>query len=210
MKRKLNKNKLFYFIISVIVLVLLTIIGLRVYDDFFSGKKEETVVTKNTLEALELYGYTLDDLDTDLYKEYFEELKSVLNGESVNNEEYAKAIVKLFVTDFYTLDNKVTSTDIGGTEFIHPDLVNNFKINAGDTMYHTVKTNINGDRKQELPVVSKVEVKSVESSTYTYKEKDYEAYKVSATWDYEKDLGYESEGVFTVIKDSNKLYIVEK
>ena len=87
MKRVLNKNKLFYFIMSVIIIAILIILGVRVYKDFFSGNKEEVVVTKNTLEALELYGYTLDDLDSDLYKEYFEELKVVLNSESVNNEE---------------------------------------------------------------------------------------------------------------------------
>lgn len=210
MKRVLNKNKLFYFIMSFVIIVILIITGVKVYKDFFSGKKEDDVVTKNTLEALELYGYTLDDLDTDLYKEYFEELKNILNSEEVDYESYAKVIVKLFVTDFYTLDNKVTSTDIGGAEFIHPDLVSNFKMNAGDTMYHTVKTNINGDRQQDLPVVSKVEVNGVEKSTYAYNEKEYEAYKVSVTWEYEKDLGYESKGVFTVIKDSNKLYLVEK
>ena len=35
-------------------------------------------------------------------------------------------------------------------------LVENFKLNAGDTMYNHVKTNIYGDRDQELPRVSEV------------------------------------------------------
>ena len=207
MKRVLNKNRLFYFISIILVVIVLLIIGIKFVKDFII-KDNKDIITKNNLDTLELYGYTLDDLDSKLYKEYFNELKSVLNSDVINYEEYAKDIVKLFVTDFYTLDTKLTSSDIGGIEFIPSDMVDNFKMNAGDTMYNHVKTNIYGDREQDLPIVKNVSIDSVSEINYTYKEKEYSAYKVKASWEYEKDMGYDKEGEYVLIKDNNKLYIV--
>lgn len=207
MRKVLNKNKLFYFVMISLILVVIIIIGVKFTLEFLV-KDDKNVVTKKELDSLELYGYTLDDYDSDLYKEYFNDLKSTLNNKEVNYEDYAKEIVKLFVSDFYTLDNKLTSSDIGGVEFIPSDMVENFKMHAGDTMYNHVKTNIYGDRVQKLPIVKSVEVTNIENITYTYKDKEYSAYKVSARWEYQEDLGYKNNEIFTLIKDNNKLYIV--
>lgn len=207
MRKVLNKNKLFYFVMISLILVVIIIIGVKFTFEFLV-KDDKNVVTKKELDSLELYGYTLDDYDSDLYKEYFNDLKSTLNNKEVNYEDYAKEIVKLFVSDFYTLDNKLTSSDIGGVEFIPSDMVENFKMHAGDTMYNHVKTNIYGDRVQKLPIVKSVEVTNIENITYTYKDKEYSAYKVSARWEYQEDLGYKNNEIFTLIKDNNKLYIV--
>lgn len=207
MRKVLNKNKLFYFVMISLILVVIIVIGVKFTLEFLV-KDDKNVVTKKELDSLELYGYTLDDYDSDLYKEYFNDLKSTLNSKEVNYEDYAKEIVKLFVSDFYTLDNKLTSSDIGGVEFIPNDMVENFKMHAGDTMYNHVKTNIYGDRVQELPIVKSVEVTNIENITYTYKDKEYSAYKVSARWEYQEDLGYKNNEIFTLIKDNNKLYIV--
>jgi len=38
----------------------------------------------------------------------------------------------------------------------------------------------------------------------------YEAFKITATWEYETDLGYDKSGTFYLIKDNDKLNIVEK
>lgn len=207
MRKVLNKNKLFYFVMISLILVVIIVIGVKFTLEFLV-KDEKNVVTKKELDSLELYGYTLDDYDSDLYKEYFNDLKGTLNSKEVNYEDYAKEIVKLFVSDFYTLDNKLTSSDIGGVEFIPSDMVENFKMHAGDTMYNHVKTNIYGDRVQKLPIVKSVEVTNIENITYTYKDKEYSAYKVSARWEYQEDLGYKNNEIFTLIKDNNKLYIV--
>lgn len=207
MRKVLNKNKLFYFVMISLILVVIIIIGVKFTLEFLV-KDDKNVVTKKELDSLELYGYTLDDYDSDLYKEYFNDLKNTLNSKEVNYEDYAKEIVKLFVSDFYTLDNKLTSSDIGGVEFIPSDMVENFKMHAGDTMYNHVKTNIYGDRVQKLPIVKSVEVTNIENITYTYKDKEYSAYKVNARWEYQEDLGYKNNETFTLIKDNNKLYIV--
>ncbi len=205
---KLNKNKVFYIIMGVLLFSVVAATGVKLFIDF-RGNDEKEVVTKKKLDSLDVYGYTLDDLDTDTYKKYFNELREVLNKDDIDYKEYASVLTKLFVTDFYTLDNKITSSDIGGEEFVHSDVVDNFKLNAGDTMYNHVKNNVYGDRTQELPEVNSVSIESTEEVKYTYNKKEYEAYKVTASWDYVKDLGYEKNGVFYLIKDNNKLNIVE-
>lgn len=207
--RKLNKNKVFYLIMGVLIIGTIAIIGVSAYKDFFK-KTDKPEVVKKKLDSLELYGYTLDDLDTETYKKYFEELKKVLNSEEVNEEEYAKALVKLFVTDFYTLDNKITSSDFGGTEFIYPDALANFELKAGDTLYNHVKTNLDGKRSQSLPIVNEVNIESIDETTFSYNGTDYSAYLVRATWSYETDLGYQTSASFYLVKDENKLYIVQE
>lgn len=207
MKKVLNKNRLFYAIMFSLIFIVILIMGIVFTKEFILGKNK-SVVSKKNLDSLEMYGYTLDDLDSNLYKEYFNKLKVTLNEDHINYEDYAKELVMLYVVDFYTLSNKITSSDIGGVEFIPTDMVDNFKMHAGDTMYNHVKTNIYGDRVQKLPIVKSVEVTNIENTTYTYKDKEYSAYKVSARWEYQEDLGYKNNEIFTLIKDNNKLYIV--
>ena len=73
-----------------------------------------------------------------------------------------------------------------------------------------VKNNVYGDRVQELPQVKSVTVNSIQEDKYTYNDNEYEAYKVDTSWEYEKDMGYDTSGVFYLIKDNNKLNVVEK
>lgn len=207
--RKINKNRVFYFVITLLLIVCILITGIKAYNEFFKSSEVEYKEPKK-LDSIELYGYSLDENDTELYKTYFNELKDVLNEEDVSYEEYASSVVKLFITDLYTLDNKVSSSDIGGLEFIYPEFLDNFKMNVGDTMYNHVKNNIDGERNQELPIVSNVIVSSVTPIKYTYNLDEYDAYRIVVSWEYEKDLGYENKGEVTLLKQDSKLYIVEK
>ncbi len=209
-KKIFNKNRLFYFIIFGLIAIIIIATSIKFVCDYILVEEEKEVVTKNTLDSLDTFGYTLDDLDTELYKSYFNELKEVLNKEEIDYNSYASVLIKLFVTDFYTLSNKLTSSDIGGEEFVYPNFVENFKLHAGDTMYNHVKNNIYGDRNQVLPTVSNVNIDEVVTETYKYNGQDYEAYKVTASWEYEEDLGYEKSGVFYLILDNSKLFVVQK
>ncbi len=208
-KKIINKNRVFYVVMIALIALVVIITGVKAVFEFVIKDEKETV-SKVKIDGIELYGYTLDDLDTPLYKTYFEELKDILNQDEVDMEAYASTLTKLFVTDFYSLSNKITSSDIGGQEFVHADILENFKMNAGDTMYNHVKNNVYGDRVQELPTVREVTIEKIEETTYSYNDKNYDAYKVNATWEYEMDLGYENSGTFYMIKDNGKISIVEK
>lgn len=200
---KKNKGRGVIVIFIIVGIILFGYLGYRVKNDFFKGSE------RKKLDSIELYGYTLSKNDTEIYKTYFKELSKVLNEKTIDYTEYAKLISKLFVIDLYTLDNKLASTDIGGLEFLHKDLKDNFKENMGSTLYNFVESNIDGKRTQELPIVKDVNVSDVFETKYTYNKTEYDAYIVSADITYEKDLGYPKSMKLTIIKDNNILYIVK-
>lgn len=200
---KKNKGRGVIVIFIIVGIILFGYLGYRVKNDFFKGSE------RKKLDSIELYGYTLSKNDTEIYKTYFKELSKVLNEKTIDYTEYAKLISKLFVIDLYTLDNKLASTDIGGLEFLHKDLKDNFKENMGSTLYNFVESNIDGKRTQELPIVKDVNVSDVFETKYTYNKIEYDAYIVSTDITYEKDLGYPKSMKLTIIKDNNILYIVK-
>lgn len=205
MSKRKNKSDTLTIVVFVMIGVLLFgFLGYRVYNDFFNKPD-----TKKEIESIGLYGYSLHDRDSSAYKETFKELNKALSTNNIDYKNYATLASKLFIMDLFTLNNKLGSTDIGGLQFIHKDLKENFKENMGDTIYKYVEINVDGKRTQELPVVKEVTVSNVLETKYTYNNKDYPAYVVTANWEYEKDLGYQKSMKITFIKDKNILYIVK-
>lgn len=192
-------------IIFLIVVIIIAIIGLIVYKKISTNSQEEVKIIK----SIKNYDYNLKENETELYKTEFNKLDKILSKKEVNYEEYAKSIAKLFIIDFYTLDNKVSKNDIGGTEFIMEDMRDNFVEEARSTFYKYVEV-IDG-RNQELPEVSGISDVSIEKTEFKYADKtvDKDAYKVSINWDYVEDLGYEKEANMIIVKQDKKLYIVE-
>ena len=114
----------------------------------------------------------------------------------------------MFVLDFYTFDNKVSKNDVGGTQFILKDYRSNFILKASDTVYKYIELNLDGKRKQELPVVKDTEVIDIKTNNYTYEKiKDSKAYIIKIKITYEKDLGYPTEVTVKLVHQDKKLEI---
>lgn len=202
------KNKKGIFVVlGIIVLGVILFYG---YKKFIAKDSKPDALEIKKLDNIVKYEYSLYEKKSDLYKEYFDELKKVLNEDVLKEENYAGAIAKLFATDFYSLKDKLTSNDIGGLDFIFPDLLENLTLKASDTLYYHVESNVRGNRKQELPKVTGVEVSSVHKQ---YIEagaiKDKEGYVVDILIKYEKELGYPKNVQLKMIHKDIKLYIVE-
>ena len=199
-RRKKSYTKI---IIIFVILLILGIIGF-----IYLNKDEEKSVIKveRTIPGFE---YTLEENETEIYKDTFKKLESILDEEEIDKEEYAKCISELFIIDFYTLDNKLSKNDIGGVQFVYPSIKDNFVEKARSTFYKYLE--VKEGRTQTLPIVS--EITSVLAEKTLFKVKDTkenkEAYKVSISWEYEEDLDYEKEADLYVVVESNKLYIVE-
>lgn len=204
-KRKPKKK-----LIVIVVILAVILLGSGMYFLFFnkSVTKENKVVSK-----ISKYGYTLKSNKSSAYKKLFQELKDVLSKDKVDEEEYVKTITKMFIVDFYSLKDHIAKTDVGGVDFLHKDAEQNFIVNAEDTIYKYVESNIYGNRKQKLPEVDEVTIKSVENTEFTYLDNtDEEAYQVVATWTYkDKSVaeGYQDEATFIYIHDGKKLVLVE-
>lgn len=200
---KTRKKSYALIIIILVILLILGIIGF-----IYLNKDEEKSVIK-VERTIPGYEYTLEENETEIYKDTFKNLESILDEEEIDKEEYAKCISELFIIDFYTLDNKLSKNDIGGVQFVYPSIKDNFVEKARSTFYKYLE--VKEGRTQTLPIVS--EITSVLAEKTLFKVKDTkenkEAYKVSISWEYEEDLDYEKEANLYLVEESNKLYIVE-
>lgn len=201
----MKKNK--KILIILISIVIIIILGLLAYHFIFQNNGEQEV---KVIKRIKDYNYNLNENETDLYKSEFDELSKVLSSDTVDYEAYAKLVAKLFIIDFYTLDNKLSKNDIGGTEFIKDDMRDNFIEEARSTFYKYLEVK-SDDRNQNLPEVSKINDVSVVKTQFKYADKTTieNAYKVTISWSYVQDFGYETEAKMIIVKEGKKLYIVE-
>ena len=65
----------------------------------------------------------------------FQELKDILSEDEVDEKAYLEQISKMFIMDFYTLDDKLANTDVGGIDFLHTNAKTNFLEKSEDTVY---------------------------------------------------------------------------
>lgn len=186
-------------IIRIIMLVVIALIAIYAIFVAIPSKKNKDEGIENINNK-----YILYKRDSSLYKENFEKLRTILETSPVDNKKYAETIVKLFVIDFYTLDNKNDNTDIGGLQYVHSNLKDNLVLNASSTMYKYINTT------KELPKVKSITSVDTRETTYKINDNDYSAYAITINWEYDKDLGYEKQGTFIVVNDNGNLSIVEK
>jgi hypothetical protein len=200
----MKKKAVLIIALVLIAIALLVVFSLKVIS---SLDKDEPVKVINKIDA---YGYTLEDNETNIHKKYFDELKSILQSDDVDEEEYAKTVSKLFISDFYNLNNKVTKNDIGGLQYILSVAKDNMVLKAKDTIYKYVESNIDGKRKQSLPIVTGVEISNIEKTEFEYNdETDESAYEVTVNWTYKEDLGYQDSATITLVHEDKKISIAE-
>ena len=207
-KRIRKKTIIIIGIVSFVLIALSVAVTLFIINKDDNKKEPEKVEETKKVDEMTNYDYFLEEDATEYYKELYNELKETLNKEEINDEEYAKVISKLFVTDLFTLDNKITSSDIGGLQFMYDDFEEDFINIAKTTLYSSVESNIYNDREQKLPVVTNVEVANIESSTFNYNDTAHNSYDVSVNITYQEDLGYPTTYKLSLIKNDKYIQIV--
>ena len=207
--KNLFKNKNFWLIICSIAL--LYFIGGIVYVnlDRDSGNVKNN---KNVDKGISIKGfdYILYEDDVDIYKDEFKKLKKNLESSNINYTEYAESISKMFVMDLYSLDAKKNMYDVGGVQFVYPDIRYNYKLNVTNTLYKYMKDNSDGKREQDLPMVKSVSIKNEDETKYKIGEEEFNGYKINLDIEYVKDLEYDKSAEIILVKKDKYLYIVEK
>ena len=211
-------KKVIKIIIILLLIVALVIGGIFIFKKFMNkpdDSKDPVVVEIKKLDEIEGFSYYLYDNSTDLYKELFNELKTVLETDPIDESKYAEIVSKMFVEDFYTLSTKVTNQDVGGLDFVHSSVKENLKLKASNTLYKYIESNVYGDREQKLPEVSGFVNAEVSTSKYTYSDKeskvtisDDKSYVVKLTWTYKEDLGYQTSATIRLVHEDKVLSIV--
>ncbi|MDD2180998.1 MAG: hypothetical protein PHW32_01375 [Bacilli bacterium] len=201
-KRKLNIKKITIFILVIVGLILSSILVRNLL------KPKET--NKETKVISEIKGYELKENSSSYYKNIFNDLKVELSKDEIDFDKYATIITQLFISDCFTLDNKINHNDVGGVQFIYEPFRDDFILIATETIYSHVENNIYGNRKQELPIVSNVTITSVKNNKYEYLDTiDDNAYFIEVAVEYTKDLGYPKEASLVIINNNEKLEIAE-
>ena len=202
------KKKVKILLIS-LLLILLAIIGFLTYKDLVADKSPKETKIINEVED---YGYKLKENKPEKYKKMFEDLKGILAEEEVDEEKYVKKISEMFIYDFYSLNDKAAKTDIGGVDFVHSEILENFLQNAQNTYYKYVESNIYNNRKQKLPVVDEIIIGETEQKAFAYNSKvDEQAYYVKVNWTYVDNefSSYQKEAQLVFVHDGKKLSLVE-
>lgn len=211
-KTEQQKKKSKIKTVLIVLAVILVIVGggFAVYKLVFD-KEEKVKQEIKEIDNLKDYGYTLTDNDSKYFKSEFEELKKIINGKEIDEGTYVTQVAKMYAIDLYSLNTKVNKYDIGGLEYYHVNKKDMYELKVMDTLYSIVLDNTFGDRKQELPEVSGVEVVNVKESTYKLGDKKVDSYEVQLTLTYVKDMGYDKNVTVTLVKenDSNRWSVVE-
>lgn len=196
--------------IFVLFLIITGVMAVKLIKDL-KGKKAPTI---EIVDKMEDFDYQLTGNNTDYFKSLYYDLKDLLTKKKDENfdEEYAKLVSQLLVTDYYDLNSKLDKTDVGGVQFIWKDKQESFKNFATDPTgpYYYVENNVYGKRKQELPSVKKVEVEDIKKVAYDKEGfKDTDAYKVVVIVTYQKDLGYPTRCELTLLHNQDKIEVIE-
>ena len=206
---KLKKNIKKILIISGIIVFLGIIATIILINLPEKNLDNETIKVINEVEK---YDYKLKETKTKRYKKMFEELKEILKAETVDEESYVSKITEMFIYDFYSLEDKTAKTDVGGVEFVYQPVLENFLINAQDTYYKYVESNIYNNRNQQLPEVDAITINSITKELFAYGDKnDENAYIVNVSWTYTDNQfsTYQKNATLVFIHDGNKLFLVE-
>lgn len=203
MDKKISVRKIVIFSIY-ILFILLIIIGIV---KILTKDKPKNV---QVVDSIDNYGYTLNDNATSYYKQTFNELSDLLSNESIDEKSYAQLVSKLFISDLYTLDNKLNKNDIGGMQFVYKDFVDDFSSYSKSTIYKYVENNMYNDRTQDLPVVTNIIINSVNNDDFKYNDKVFEnSYYIDLTLEYETDLGYPTNINLVLVKNNNKIEVAK-
>ena len=195
--------------VILVIAIILIVAGLGFLA--YESVKPKAVKTATVENEIEEYGYTLKSTRNDRYKEAFQELKDILSKKDVDEKAYVEQISKMFIMDFYTLNDKLANTDVGGIDFVHTNAKTNFLEKAEDTVYKYVENDIYGNREQQLPEVTEVTVEKVENIEYTIGTDftDDSAYQVEVSLKYKEDMDYPTKATLIFVHEDNKLSLVE-
>ena len=119
-KKMSKKKKIIIFILVLLVAAVLVFVALKV------GNNSEEKPQKTVVDQIKTFDYSVVDTDTELFKENFKELKNILSKKEIDNKEYASAVSKLFIIDFYTLSNKTSIKDVVSVQFVYSCYTSDF------------------------------------------------------------------------------------
>lgn len=215
MSKKKNKRKMSNAKKFIICLIIVAII-IGGYFGYKKLTKKEEIKAPKVVDEIKAFNYVVNENDTKLFKTYFSELKEILNAKTVDDKKYAETIAKLFVVDFFNLDNKTSKNDVGGVQFVYSTYKTDFVDYARDGIYKQVTNKIDTNNKQVLPSVTSVNVSNIEEidassifESVTFEGDNAKGYEVTLDWEYKNGDGFQDNATLTIVRDGDKLSVAQ-
>ncbi len=224
-KRIRFNNKL---IKVLIVLAVCTVVafGVNIVRVVFLNAGQGTTLanTKVNSEYKNDY-YSIGNNPTDINKTYFKELNTAVKNKS--DSDIAQSVVKCFITEYYTWDNKDGNYDIGGMEYIYTPQLTNFSQYTLNNFYVDLDLYITKYGTENLMQVKDVTVAScVDGGSYAVVQpgdqtkiqegedspsstSQLASYTVTASWTYEDNstidtAQFQNHAVFHVVNNDGR------
>ncbi|MGL4372198.1 MAG: hypothetical protein ACRCS6_00355 [Turicibacter sp.] len=206
-------------IITVIVLVFVLFGQLKPSDN--SGNVDVNTNIGLGDETTSVVDYTLRDSATDYQKEIYDELLTTHQAFEKDwtpetEVDYATALIKNFVADFYTWSNKDGRNDVGGLQYVYPFYRNDFRAKAVDVFYLYLDHYIEEYGAEQLLTVTNVDVTGVDPNfVYTMPDgTQMDATYVYVQWTYETSSSldvskFPNETGFVLVEKERQLVLIE-
>ena len=173
--------------------------------------------------------YSIGNNPTEIDKTYFKELNKAVKAD--DKAAISEALIKCFVSEYYTWTNKDGTYDIGGIQYIYTDRQSDFESYTRNEVYADMDLYLSEYGRDRLMQVKEVTTQeAVSAGQVTVKtsaaaaatadpnaapsadEAAYDAYTVQADWSYEEDTDMDlssakSSGTFTVIDHNGRMEI---
>lgn len=202
MNKKKKTRKVFQIIILLLAIACLVCLLFAVINISKQSKQSDDESKIDNVNDLYVVPSNVTDYQRELYEELTNTINSINDIENDDLSELAGTVAKNFIADFFSWGNKRGSYDVGGIDFVYGPLHMNFSFGARDGYYSDLDLLMKEYGKENLPIVSYINIESVEHQDDKYKvtiqvhdyEKDidyeeyeyYDAYLVIANWNYEK------------------------
>ena len=154
-----------------------------------SASTEETLEI-DTSNALRNDQYTIGNNPTDIQKEYFEGLTDALDTQ--DEIAVCDAVVRCFVSDFFTWTNKDGNYDVGGLEYIYGPKMSTFEQWSRYNFYEDFDLYLHQYGRNKLIEVDTItnEKETFQAPDFTIVEYDSEGNKIETTLkSYEVNVG---------------------
>lgn len=212
LKRFKKWQKILLLILAIILVIEMILIVYKVCAKYIFDDSDKVVETiKREKLDLDNYNYYINSNASEYQKELFEELKTILSKEEIDDEEYATVLAKMFVSDLFTLNSKNSSNDITSSQYVYDSYQETFESMVKDTIYASIEINIDGEREQILPTVKGVEVIAINRDSFELAGEviDDQAFYVTVGIEYDKDLEYPINYEVVLVKKDNLLQVVK-
>lgn len=188
---KLRYKRLLFIIIP--LFVALIVCGFFTYRTISSQLGTGSTSSKKEYD-IDSMDYHLRSNATDYQKELFSELRKLVE-DGTDDQALAESVVKNYIADIYTWDNKKGQWDVGGMGYVYSPMRANIYYKARDGFYAFVSKYIEEYGSDGLLEVTNIEIVSSEkmNDKFSVDGNSYEYYHIVAKWDYANDSRFASD-----------------